>query len=131
MSSPEQNYFLRFAMRYPAVKTNSFVRFLEESSAWKFAFKINWPLAKVIMISIIQFTKTRGFFYENLTKIFIAPHYFLISRISIFFLSLFFCLFWIFISLSYLFCILKYRITSYNCRGNYSFLEVSNLENFK
>ena len=26
---------------------------------------------------------------------------------------------------------LKYRISSYNCRGNYSFLEFSNLENFK
>ena len=26
------------------VKTNSFVRFLEESSAWQFAFKIKWPL---------------------------------------------------------------------------------------
>ena len=29
------------------VKTNSFVRFLEESSAWQFAFEINWPLIKV------------------------------------------------------------------------------------
>ena len=26
------------------VKTNSFVRFLEEFTAWQFAFKINWPL---------------------------------------------------------------------------------------
>ena len=26
------------------VKTNSFVRFLGESSAWQFAFEINWPL---------------------------------------------------------------------------------------
>ena len=26
------------------VKTNSFVRFLEESSASQFAFEINWPL---------------------------------------------------------------------------------------
>ena len=26
------------------VKTNSFVRFLEEFRAWQFAFKINWPL---------------------------------------------------------------------------------------
>ena len=27
------------------VKTNSFVRFLRESSAWQFAFEINWPLS--------------------------------------------------------------------------------------
>ena len=26
-------------------KTNSFVRFLEEFTAWQFAFEINWPLA--------------------------------------------------------------------------------------
>ena len=26
------------------VKTNSFVRFLGESSAWQFGFEINWPL---------------------------------------------------------------------------------------
>ena len=26
------------------VKTNSFVRFLEEFTAWKFALEINWPL---------------------------------------------------------------------------------------
>ena len=29
------------------VKTNSFVRFLEESSAWQLAFEINWPLRMV------------------------------------------------------------------------------------
>ena len=27
------------------VKTNSFIRFLEEFMAWQFAFEINWPLA--------------------------------------------------------------------------------------
>ena len=26
------------------VKTNSFIRFLEEFTAWQFAFEINWPL---------------------------------------------------------------------------------------
>ena len=29
------------------VKTNSFVHFLEESSAWQFAFEISWPLEHV------------------------------------------------------------------------------------
>ena len=29
------------------VKTNSFVRFLGESSAWQFAFEINWPLNNI------------------------------------------------------------------------------------
>ena len=29
------------------VKTNSFVRFLEEFMAWQFAFEINWPLAVI------------------------------------------------------------------------------------
>ena len=29
---------------YVVVKTNSLVRFLEEFTAWQFAFEINWPL---------------------------------------------------------------------------------------
>ena len=31
------------------VNSNSFVRFLEESSAWKFAFEIHWPLPDVVV----------------------------------------------------------------------------------
>ena len=29
------------------VKTNSFVSFLEEFTAWQFAFEINWPLRRI------------------------------------------------------------------------------------
>ena len=32
------------------VKTNSFVPFLKESSAWQFAFEINWPLVNLFLI---------------------------------------------------------------------------------
>ena len=31
-------------------KTNSFVRFLEEYSAWQFAFEINWPLSQELFL---------------------------------------------------------------------------------
>ena len=31
------------------VKTNSFIRFLEEFTAWQFAFEINWPLTATII----------------------------------------------------------------------------------
>ena len=34
----------RTKTRHKVVKTNSFVRFLEEFMAWQFAFEINWPL---------------------------------------------------------------------------------------
>ena len=43
------------------VKTNSFIRFLEESSAWQFAFKINWPL--------VEITFFRLFFVEIYRKV--------------------------------------------------------------
>ena len=39
----------------PLVKTNSFVRFLGESSAWLFLFEINWPLsAWLIIINVMS-----------------------------------------------------------------------------
>ena len=39
--------------RRKLVKTNSFVRFLEEFTAWQFAFKINWPLVIMWKFSVI------------------------------------------------------------------------------
>ena len=36
----------RTKTRRTIVKTNSFVRFLGESSAWKLAFEINWHLTE-------------------------------------------------------------------------------------
>ena len=37
------------------VKTNSFVRFLEESSVWQFAFEINWSLDDLLKFSFLIF----------------------------------------------------------------------------
>ena len=37
----------RTKTRRIVVKTNSFVRFLEEFTAWQFAFEINWPLKNI------------------------------------------------------------------------------------
>ena len=38
----------RTKTRRTLVKMNSFVRFLEESLAWQFAFEINWPLIQTV-----------------------------------------------------------------------------------
>jgi hypothetical protein len=39
------NFFQKWRKtRCIVVKTNSFVRFLEEFTPWQFAFEINWPL---------------------------------------------------------------------------------------
>ena len=43
----------RTKTRRIVVKTNSFVRFLEEFMAWQFAFEINWPL--VLASPYLQF----------------------------------------------------------------------------
>ena len=46
------------------VKTNSFVRFLEESSAWQFAFEINWPLIYTLFFALLDdFAKTFNVVY--------------------------------------------------------------------
>ena len=42
-----KRFFLAEDSRRILVKTNSFVRFLEESLPWQFAFEINWPLYHV------------------------------------------------------------------------------------
>ena len=42
----------RTKTRRTVVKTNSFVRFLGESLAWQFVFEINWPLARVSIVSV-------------------------------------------------------------------------------
>ena len=47
--------------RHRVLKTNSFVRFLEEFTAWQFAFEIIWvPLAKVgsFFCSVLKLKKT-------------------------------------------------------------------------
>ena len=45
-----QGFFKKWmTTRRILVKTNSFVRFLEESSAWQFAFEINWPLIVIVL----------------------------------------------------------------------------------
>ena len=43
--SSKVEFFLSFYKIHVFVKTNSFVCFLEEFTAWKFSFEINWTLS--------------------------------------------------------------------------------------
>ena len=53
------------------VKTNAFVRFLGESSAWLFLFEINWPLCNYLKIFLkrrYNFS-SQTLFYETLESV--------------------------------------------------------------
>jgi hypothetical protein len=47
------------------VKTNSLVHFLEEFTAWQFAFEINWPLAKVRILVTKYLKLSANVIYER------------------------------------------------------------------
>ena len=59
------------------VKTNSFIRFLEEFTAWQFSFEIIWPLGHArVVTSIIEWiylcekiTYSHVYIYQSLYKI--------------------------------------------------------------